>query len=294
MPRPTHETQLPSEDLLWEGLSFPILTGEELAKEHAADGYRVHFHNGVWWTEVKPFFSMPCDIHTHVDQINSRPRLDYALGGYMHLSAPNSYTNAIYKLITSENVMHYSISNLSRNRQRHVRHGLSNLKVRPVERLEQLLTDGHEVYLSWHQRAKWGADKTNRPRFEAWITRVFHQPKKIILGAYRGNKLIAFMLPNAVGNTACPCFVASRTDCLSYGPNDALFHAFLCIARQTKGVHSANLGTLCSKPSLNHFKLHYGDLKSLSSYVWINPMIRPIVHRWMTRRYPWLGLSSVA
>jgi hypothetical protein len=294
VPQPTPEALLVSEDLLWEGLSLPILGEEELAKQQAETGDRVHLHRGVWWIEFKPFFSMPCDIFNQTDRRDSWPGLTHALAGYMHLSVPNSPTNSMYQSIIRDNVDRYSIRNLSRNRRGCVRKGLSDLEVRPIENVEHLFTDGYEVYASWHRRVQWGSDKTHRSKFEAWISRVFRQSKKIVLGAYRDDKLIAFMLPRAVGNSACPCFVASQTDFLIYNPNDALFHAFLCLARQTKGVQTANFGALCSKPSLNQFKLHYGNVKSFPSYVWVNPMIRSVVLPWVRRRYPWLELPSIA
>jgi hypothetical protein len=292
--QPAPETRLASEDLLWEGLSLPILSEEELAKQQAETGDRVHFHRGVWWIEFKPFFSMPCDLFSRADSRDSWPRLTHAFAGYLHLSVPNSPANSMYQAIISDNVDRYSIRNLSRSRQRHVRQGLSDLDVRPIEKVEHLFKDGYQVYTSWHRRVQWGRDKTDRSRFEAWISRVFRQSKKIVLGAYRGNKLVAFMLPRAVGSSACPCFVASQTEFLNCNPNDALFHAFLCLARQTKGVQSANLGALCNKPSLNQFKLHYGNVKSFPSYVWVNPMIRFVLLPWAVRRYPWLGLPSTA
>jgi hypothetical protein len=294
VPQVTPETQLASEDRLWEGLSLPTLGEEELATQQAETGDRVHLNRGVWWNEIKPFFSMPCDIFSRRDRRESWPRRTHALAGYMHLSVPNSPTNSIYRAIVRIDVDRYSIRNLSRNRRRNVSQGLSDLEVRPIELLEDLIVDGYEVYVSWHRRVQWGTDKTDRARFEAWMSRVFRQSNQIILGAYRDNKLVAFMLPRVVGTSACPCFVASHADFLDSNPNDALFHAFLCIARQTKGVQTANLGPLCNKSSLNQFKLHYGNVKSFPSYLWINPMIRPVVFPWIRRRYPWLGLPSAA
>jgi hypothetical protein len=98
------------------------------------------------------------------------------------------------------------------------------------------------------------------------------------------------MLPSATHHVASPAFVASHTDFLRLGPNYALFHAFLCIARQTPGVQIAEFGPLCAKSSLNNFKLKFGKLIKFPSYTHINPLIRPFVANWLRVRYPWLGL----
>ena len=206
----------------------------------------------------------------------------------MHVAALGTPSNGIYRAIIREDLSNYTIRSLSRDRRHAVRRALGNLGVRQVENLGELLTDGYEVYVSWRQRVQWGRDKSERAAFEAWICREFRQPKSFVLGAYSGNKLVAFMLPKVVGNLATPSYVASHSDFLLCLPNDALFHAFLCIARQTPGVATACFGPVSSKASLDQFKMHYGSIEEFPSYTWINPLVRPMFNKWIRPRYPWL------
>ena len=197
-------------------------------------------------------------------------------------------------MILAENVSRYSIRTLSGKRRSLVRKALSNLDVRPIARLDDLLTDGYSVYASWHQRNGWGCDRTNRSAYSAWIACAYNQPKRLSLGVYRKGHLVAFALMLAVGNIADPSFIASHSDALSYFPNDALFHAILSIARQTPGIELVDFGPVAAKSSLNEFKLHYAAVKCLPSFTWVNPIIRPFFSRWTRRRYPWLHPPNIS
>jgi len=284
--------QLHPEDLLWSGLAFPVLSEEELARQRAALGDRVHFHQGVWWEQARPFFCMPCAPLARLDQSLARPALRHSLLGFTHLALPGTPANGRRQMIAAENVSRYSIATLSRKRRSLVRKALSYLQIRPIERLDDLLTDGYAVYVSWHQRNGWGCNRSDRAAYSAWITRAFSQPRRLSIGVYRGDRLVAFSLTLAVGNVAEPSFLASHTDALDFLPNDALFHAILCISRQTPGIDSVDFGPVAAKPTLNEFKLHYATLKSIPSYTWVNPLLRPLFARWTRHRYPWLHLPG--
>ena len=285
--------ELLPEDRLWSGLSLPVLSADELARRRAALGNRIHFHQGVWWRQIRPFFCMPCSPLGRLDHTLARPALHHSLVGFTHLALPGTPANGCRQVIVAEGVSRYSIRTLSRKRRSLVRKALSLLQVRPIERLEDLLADGYRVYLSWRQRNGWGRNRSDRAAYLTWMTRAFGQPKRLSLGVFRGNRLVAFSLMFAVGNVADPSFIASHTDALPFLPNDALFHAILSIARQTPGIETVDFGPVAAKPTLNEFKLHYATVESLPSYTWINPLLRPLFARWSRRRLPWLH-SSVA
>lgn len=282
------DIQTNEEDYLWTGLTLPILSEEELAWQQRENGDKVRFHRGVWWRQVRPTFCLPCQIYRTVNHDASWPLPLDSLAGFMHLAARDSPSNSIYRSIARDSVGKYSLLQLSLKPRHNVRKALRRLKVRPVERLEMFLKDGLAVYRNWHERVHWGRDKSDPSRFESWIGRVFRHAKKLVLGAYCGDKLVAFMLPYATGNASTTAFIASHGDFLRSYPNDALYHAFLCLSRQTPGIQMADLGSLCSKPTLNEFKLHYGAIKETPSYVWINPLVRHVAWPWLRQRYPWL------
>lgn len=280
--------QLDREDQLWAGLSFPVLSEEELAQGQFVAGDKVHFHRGVWWLQVRSLFCAPCFPYSQVDHRKSWPYLLRGLAGFTHLSLPYAPSNGMYAAIVHENVPNYSIRDLSTDRRTKLRKALTHLNVRIVEQARELVTGGFEVYSSCHQRIGWGRNKTDRATFEAWIRRAFQRQGRTILGAYHGNKLVAFMLPYAVGNIAVQSYLASHTEYLKYRPNEAIIHAFLSIARQTAGVEMADFGPVSSKASLDSFKQHFGSIRHFPSYTWINPILRVTMRKWLRRRYPWL------
>ena len=281
------------EDLLWSGLQFDVVDEEELARQQAVGGDRVHKHAGVWWRELKLGFSQPCFVYSEIDNTEAHPSPLRSMLGYMHVAAPHSPANLTFRTYVRENIPEYSIRTLGKWRRRTIRRVLNALTVRPVEDINDLLGAGYDVYVSWHTRVGWGSDKTNRSVYSSWITRVFHQPHQMVLGAYRkDDRLVAFMLPKAVRHVATPSFIASHSDALPEGPNDALYHAFLCIARQSPGITMAGFGPVSTKASLDTFKLAYFQVREAPAYLWLNPVVRLIANDLLRRRYPWLAVKS--
>jgi hypothetical protein len=288
----TQQAEFSQEDFLWSGLSFQLASEEELAHGQSEVNEKIHFHRGVWWRQIKYSFYEACVPFQRVDHQKSWPHPLRALAGFTHIAAPNSPSNGVYQAVVREDVSSYSIKSLSTDRRTKLRKALSQLTVRVVDRCDDLLADGYEVYVSWHERVRWGRDKTNRKAYNTWISGVYRRPKHMVLGAYKGDKLVAFMLPFVTGEVAVQAYLASHTDFLKYRPNEAIIHAFLCLARQTPGVKMAYFGPVCSKSSLNDFKLNFASVKRFPSYTWISPVLRPVVGQWFFRRYPWLGGST--
>lgn len=276
------------EDQLWSGLAFDVVDEDELADQFAAGGDRVHKHSGVWWRELKFGFCMPCFSYAEIDHRKVTPHPLKSPAGYIHVAETGSPSNMTYRTYVRDDLSHYCLQALGKWRRRTVRRVLASLEVRPVQNLQDLLGPGYEVYVSWHTRVCWGADKSRRSDYEAWITRVFRQPRQMVLGAYKQGVLIAFMLPKAVRHVATPSFVASHSDFLSASPNDALYHAFLSIARQTPGITLAGFGPVSTKESLDKFKLAYCSIHEAPSYLWLNPVVRLLAGDRIRRKYPWI------
>ena len=180
------QPKLGKEDTLWPGLAFQVLTEEELARRQADVEDRVHLHRGVWWRQAGPFFCLPCNPCAKIDARISAPHPLRRISGYTHLAADGTPSNTGHPAIVREHVANYFAGQLSESRRYKVRRALRQIEIRRVEQLEDMLQDGHEVYVSWHERVQWGRNKSDRQKYDAWITREFQQPKSFILGAYRG------------------------------------------------------------------------------------------------------------
>jgi Acetyltransferase (GNAT) domain len=288
---PATSVELAPEDQLWSGLAFEVMEKSEMPAQHTAGGDQVHYHRGVWWKQLNRCFCMPCSLFEDVDPRESWPDPRHALAGYLHLSPPGTESNATYPAIVNDQVKHYSVKRLaSKRKSGMIRGALGNVAVQPVS-VGQLLRYGYEVYWSWHHRVAWGRDRTEAS-FREWILRASGNPKRMVLGAFVEEKLVAFMLPYATGRVVAPSFLASHTDYLKYRPNDVLYHAMLCIARQTPGITMADFGPLCSKATLNEFKLRFGNLREFPAYAIVHPFLRLFAAERMRLRYPWLVLKT--
>jgi hypothetical protein len=288
----TAQLQLLPEDLQWAGISFERLSQEELAAQLLQNNERVRFCRGGWWKEARSCFWLPCFDLAEFDHRLTRPPLGGTLGGYMHVAAPGTPSNGYYPAIVRQSVKFYSISKLSKDRRYKVRKALKQLTVRVINTLDELLTNGYEVYVSCRERIQWGADKTDRETFQTWIRNSFGHDNRLALGVYFGDKLVGFRHPYVIDDVATSSYIVSHSDYLKYFPNDALNHAFLSIARQTPGVHRAFFGPVSSKRSLDEFKLEYATVEYYPSYTWINPALKPFVASRLSRRYPWLDCQG--
>ena len=283
--------ELAPEDQLWDGLAFPVMDKDEMPLQHTAGGDLVHFHRGVWWKQLNRFFCMPCSLFEAVDPQESWPDPRHALAGYMHLCAKGAESNATYPAIVNDEVKGYSVKRLASKRKSGMIRGAANkLTVRPLAP-QELIRDGYEVYVSWHRRVAWGRDRTPES-FAEWVRRACSTPKQMLLGACVDARLVAFMLPYATGHVVAPSFLASHTEYLGYRPNDVLYHAMLCIARQTPGITMADFGPVCSKTSLNEFKLRFGRLREFPAYARVHPLLRLFAAERMRVRYPWLVVKG--
>jgi hypothetical protein len=286
------DVSLAREDLVWSGLRFNAVDEEAFAREQEAVGDLVHFHHGVWWKRLKPGFCQPCFLFRGIDHRECWPQRARSPLGFMHIAAPGSPANSVYRMIGREQVQTYSLRQADKKRRNLVRAAMARLEVRPVTQLSDLTQDGYEAYVSYRERTGWGRDKSRRAVFEPWIAKAFRRPNRIVLGAYLADKLVAFMLPCAARDVAFVSFIAAHSDALWAHPNDALYHAFLCIARQTPGIQLADMGPTSSKATLDSFKLHYGQVRELPCYTWVNPAVNVLLGWHMRQRYPWLNQAA--
>lgn len=282
---------LAPEDKLWEGLTFEILDNAELPAQHSAGGDEVHQHRGVWWKQVNRFFCVPCSTYELIDSSESWPEWQRSMAGYMHLCKPGTPSNTIFRAIGNDDLKNYSINSLNSKRNiKDVRRAVSNVAIRPIGK-DILLSKGRAVFDSWHQRVNWGRDRKG-DTFLQWVDRVCDRPKRMNLGAFVGDELVAFMLPYATGHVVRISFIASHTDYLKFRPNDALYHALLSIGRQTPGITMAHFGPVCGKPTLNEFKLRFGRICEFPAYTKLNPLLKLVAGQRILERYPWLGADT--
>lgn len=268
-------------DLVLEALSLDELVAQDSSVEDS-----FHFHKGIWWREIKPFFYQPGFFLQPVDAKRSSPRRRKALLGYHHVVPEGRQANSCFKMLMLKDVKSYSLDSIDGKARNVIRKAQRFLEVKRITEVNDLLTGGYETYVSFRRRTNWGRDKTDYGVFSHWITRAFRLEKRFFLGAYFDGKLIAYTAHHLVERIAAVAVVISHSDYLQYCPNDLLLHTFLEICRRSPGVTMAQIGPASLKPSLDRFKMKFGfEAVSYPTYVWINPLAKPLLRWFYAAKY---------
>jgi hypothetical protein len=258
------------------------MTIEELVEADRRAGSHLHFSDGVWWREVKPFFYLPASFMTRIIPHQAKPKPWRALGGYYHMVPEGVPANGL--IVTNEitNPASYQLESPKANKRREIRRGLAFFRISRVEELNDLLGDGFRVYLDWEKRTKNLRIKRSNPVvFEQWITRTFRHPYKLILGAYAQNQLVAFLIADAVEGVANISESFSDSSYNALTPKSALVYAYVRICGRHREIRKACGGFRSLKDSLEHYKSELGyQHVSYPAFISVRPLVRPLV-RWL-------------
>jgi hypothetical protein len=174
----------------------------------------------------------------------------------------------------------YDLQSLKRKRGQITR-AMSAFRIEPVTDLQDLLSSGYDVYLDWERRI--GEVRIKRSHHDAyrhWINSVFTHPYGMILGAYSGNRLAAFMTSYAIDGVANCSKIFSHSEFNQQTPSSALLYAFVKIAGNNPEIQRVWHGLRHTNPSLQRYKAVMGfDLVTYPAYIRLRAGIRPLV-RW--------------
>jgi hypothetical protein len=243
---------------------------------------KVHFRQGVYWWQYKPFYCLPLHELQTIEPGESAPSPLRALLGYEHIVPDPSMANAVLPVMMVENVQDYSIDALSSNTRNHIRKGLRRTEVRLAD-LRDMQEHGYEVNLSALARQKedWTRDTSAYSNRQKWFHDVeaYHGlPGKKMWGAYRDGRLIAYLWTTLVEDTAYINGAMGHSGYLGYHPNEALLYTFCSYCSETGDIARVVFGLWCAKESLNRFKEKMGFRKvDFPLFRKINPLVRWII-----------------
>jgi len=257
------------------------MTIEELAEAEGKAGSRLHFSDGVWWRQIKPFFYLPANFMTCVVPHQAKPKPWLALGGYYHMVPPGAPSNGA--IVTNEisDPSVYGLQSLQAKKRQQIRRLLTQFRIARVEKLNDLLTDGFRVYLDWEKRKNPRAKRSNPAVFGRWMTNLFHHPHKLILGSYDRERLVAFLAAEAVEGVANATDLFSDSSYARQAPSVALRYAYAKIAAQSPAIHKVCDGFRSLIDSLEHLKLLLGfEHVCYPAFIMLRPVVRPLA-RWL-------------
>jgi len=256
------------------------MTVEETVEADRKLGMKFHYSQGTWWREVKPFFYQSAIVTTRLAPGASSPSLWSALGGYYHMVPDGTESNGAIIANEISDPVGYDLQSLKRKRNKILR-ALNLFRIQQVTNLQDLLTAGYDIYLDWERRIRNVHTKRSAPQaFQRWISSVFAHPHGMILGAYSGDRLAAFMTVYASDGVANSSKTFSHSEFSNMTPSSALVYAFIKIASNNPEIRRVWDGLRHTNPSLQRFKAEMGfEMISYPAYIRLRPGIRPLV-RW--------------
>ncbi len=262
------------------------MTIEEMAEADRQAGERLHFSDGVWWREVKPFFYLAANFMTRIVPQDAKPKPWLALGGYYHMVPQGVTANGA--IVTNEvsNPAAYQLEALRANKRREIRRALAHFRICRVEKLSDLLGRGYHIYLDWRRKTKDAPGKLSRGAFSRWISDNFHHPYRLILGAYVEDKLVAYQIIDAVDGVANIWRTFSDSSFHSLTPRSALNYAYVRICAQHGQIVKACDGFRSLKDSLERYKLELGFRHvTYPAFIALRSVLRPFVQLLMPVEY---------
>lgn len=262
---------------------------EAFARLEVAQGAPVHFHDGIWWRRIKPFYSWPLQTLKAFPRDTQRPSLLYSAIGYEHAVSDVKDANGTLPVMLLENLSKYEIISLSPNKRSHIRRGMKRVEVRRLDDIRDLIEQGLEINRSALSRQGWGGNRRgylDQQRWRPAIERAHALGARETWGAYVSGKLVAYLRAYVLEGTVYISQAMSHTGYLQQYPNDILLHAFLLDCKTRSGVRSVLFGLECAKLSLNEYKKKFGfEVVNLPVYRRINPVVRYLANFTRYRHY---------
>lgn len=258
---------------------FHNMTAEEMVDSGRKNGTKFHFSHGLWWRQVKPFFYQPIPFLKPAIPHQVEPDRLKALGGFYHRVPEGDLSNGIMTVNEIEDHTNYDLGILRAKVRYEIRKALSQVRIRRIDNLDELLNDGYQVYESWQNRIDdvFGG-RLDAQNYRRWITGVFHHPYVLILGAYFENRLIAFTLAYAVDGIGELSKTFSHSSFQNLRAVSALNYCYIKICQNNSDIKNVCNGQLSHKPSLEEYKAKLGySHVSYPAYIHLRALVRPIV-----------------
>jgi hypothetical protein len=253
----------------WESMSL-----DEYAQLESAMGAKLVKTQGVWWRKVRPFFYRPLFLLRELNPEKLKFPAPSLLGGAQHAVPPGAVANSRMNFLIFDNPRTYSLERLTQTCRRHVRRAMQTFSVRPID-LDELIRDGHPVYLSFYERTKYGykSERTEPRHFAAWAQSLFSFPKVQVLGAFRGSELASVSVTYVVDQVLFTPTFFSRSEALNDFVSELMLHAAREQAAMSENVDLVFAASADMQRGLDDFYLLRGArVVSKPARLRVNPL----------------------
>jgi hypothetical protein len=254
---------------------------EEAVAADANVDSKFHRSKGVWWREVKPFFYQPAAFLTPITPHAVAPAPYVAIGGYYHVVPGGCYRNGSITVNEIADPAQYDLVKLERGVRYNIRRALTRLRLGKVKSIEILLGDGHRIYSLWEEKFKDLRVKRSDPDvFRAWAMGLLAHPHELILGAFDGDRLVAYIIAHAVEGVGDLAKTLTDPEYYHLTPASALTYSYVKICGNNPRIGKACNGLRSLNVPLEEYKARLGFRPvSYPAYISIPAPIRPLA-RW--------------
>lgn len=239
------------------------MTAQEYVDARRAAGFRLHYHDGMWWENDRWGYCKPAILYERADIGTQAPSWRRCAIGYSHRvreGEPNS-GEWLSVIMRQPQISQVSLDAVEGKRRNCIRKGLRCCQVALISDLAPYRNDMTEIAISTAIRNGRGfpADYYRRENDRWWDSVRRMAPYTEFWGALHEGHMIAYLAIHVAGHRAIIDGAKSMTEHLNQCPNDALVYTFLESCRERGTVEEIFYGGWSSdKPTLNRFKESFG------------------------------------
>jgi hypothetical protein len=271
------------------------MTTSEYAALEIALGARLIATRNMWWRRVRPCFYRPLLPYCELSPGEVRPPLASLLGGVQHIVPAGVPANSHINLLLFDTPQAYSLESLRAGSRYHIRRAMRSFSVRPIVRLDEFISQGYAVYLSFYERTHYSykKERTDRRHFAEWACTIFRFPKVRIYGAYHGEELASVSISYLVEEVLYTATFFSKSEALDEYVSDLMLHAIRERAAASENVRMIFAAHAGMERGLDEFYLRRGaKLVSKPARVTMNPLALKFLKTFRKDRYGKLGIET--
>lgn len=244
-----------------------MISEETFAKEESRLGKQVHFHDGVWWVKIAPFYYKPVHEFRPFSPKSVRPHPLKALGGYSHQVSDSTQANRYvrWNVIQGDDLRLFSLERLNGKRRNMVRGGMRDCQVKMVDQIGELLEEIRVINVSQAMKFENAGEggtflpseyyNIHEAKWREDMLKIFSHKGHQLVGAFVEDKLVAYI--DLIKNEDTWMFgaVKSNDEYLKHRPVDAMYFNILSMAVQdSECKRVVNGGGYDERESLTRFK----------------------------------------
>jgi hypothetical protein len=264
------------------------MTIDEYADLEAAHGEALVKVDGIWWKRVRPFFYQPLYPFLEIAPRAKKPPPGSRIGGYRHLVPPEAPSNCRRAFLVWDAVHEYSIDGVGHQTRSNIKKGMKHFAVRPIHDVEEFISSGHAVYLSFYARTKYPYknERVDKNYFGTWARTLYRFPQVKIMGAYYQGELSAVDISYLVEDVLFAATFFAKTEHLKYQVADLMTHEMQQKAAASPGITLIFKGTITGNAGLDGSKLRRGcGILSKPAFFLLNPLADVLLRRFMHDTY---------